>query len=507
MSQPSRTKRSVINATAAMVSKVIVLLLGFVSRTIFLKYLSIDYLGINGLFTNILTVLSFAELGIGNAIQYHMYKPVKTGDVASAAGLLNLYRKAYWFVSVVILVVGFVLTPFIQYLVQEPSVTESVQVIFLLYIINTASSYLFIYKQTVLIADQKAAIISVANSALAIVSNTIHIIILILTRNYLLYLVSTGICTVLVNYILSCYINRKYPWTKEINPKTVTKEDKTRIIKDVRDLTISKVAGVACNGTDNIIITKMISLSAVGYASNYILITGSVNGIVNSIINSFTGSIGNLNVDGQSEHKKQVFYELMMTVYLLYSFICIGLICLSDSFVAMVWGKQYVVEIQTVIWLVMIVFQSGMNYPAYTYRVSLGQFKEMKYVYVATAVLNIGLSILFAKYWGVAGVYAATVLSKALTSEIGDAYYACRNGFSGNLSEYCLKYLYYTTCGAVTLYIALTLLSSITGGGVGAFLLKGVIAAVIIVVCDVVFFSWTQPFKQLFRRVKGGLLK
>lgn len=499
----SRTKKSVKNITTAFIAKLLVLILGLVSRTIFLKCLSVDYLGVNGLFTNILTILSFAELGIGNAIQFHMYKPIKENNYEKSVGLLLLYKKAYNIVFLTVLVIGLAITPFIHYLIKtQPAINEDIKLIFVLYVINSAASYLFVYKQTVLVADQNAYIINIANSATTIITNILHISILLLTSNYILYLLSTTICTVTINGFLSLYIDRRYKWIKTTNKTKISQEYRKEIFKDVQDLTVSKVAGVACNGTDNIIISKMISVTSVGLASNYTLIINSASGIINAAISSLTGSIGNFNSGASIVQKNKVFHEIFLMNYLVYSFACIGLLSLSSSFVSLMWGEDLVLPFPTVLFLILIVFQSGMNFPAYTFRITMGFFEKMKCVYIITAVLNIGLSIALAIPFGMTGVFAATVISKALTSELGDGYYAYKYGCGKNLIAYVLLYLRYFLYGSVTTTIVLLISKKIVVTGVLSFLLKGAVAACLIIICDIVFFYRTKEFRDLIQRVK-----
>lgn len=194
--QTSRINKVTKNATVSSVCKVIDLILNFIVRTLFIKYLSEEYLGINGLFGNVLMLLSFAELGIGNAITYSLYKPIANEDKEKIKSIMNLFKVAYRIIATVVLIIGFALVPIIKWLIpieQIPHVQENIVVIYLIYLFNTVTSYFFTFKQTLIIADQKQYVVSIFSEISSIISAIVRCIVLVLTRNYLLYLIIQSI--------------------------------------------------------------------------------------------------------------------------------------------------------------------------------------------------------------------------------------------------------------------------------------------------------------------------
>ena len=505
----SRTKKSAINMSVSVMARLVSLVMGFVSRSIFLKFLSVDYLGINGLFSNVLLILSFAELGLGNVMLYNMYKPIKDQDEDAVCALMQLYKKAYTTIALIVLVVGVCLAPALKWLIKDtPNISENITAIYLLYIVNTASSYLFSYKQSILNADQNAYIISLVTSVASIVMNVIHIAVLYLTHSFYVYLVATILGSVGTNILLAIYVDRKYPFLKKKDYQPISAGTKKQIVKDVKALAISKVAGVACNGTDNIIITKMVNVASVGLASNYTTLINSSSGYIYQAISGLTGSIGNLNAQDDPVARGRVFDQVFMLCYLFFSYLSVGLMVLSDVFIGEVWlGKQFLLPETASIMLVLIVFQSGMNYTPYTFRTTLGYFEVMKYVYVGTAVLNIGLSIMFAKFWGITGVYAATILSKALSSEIGDGYYTYKFGLNRPVWKYFAKYAGYCALLAVSYILCKVAVGFVPLRGVAGFLCKSVLLSAVWIVFHVIFFSRNQNFRALLFRLKSLISK
>jgi len=500
----SRTKKSTVNAMCALIARMLTLILGFVSRAIFLKFLTTEYLGVNGLFSNVLTMLSFAELGIGNAIQFSLYKPLKEGDEDKIKTLMHFYKNAYKIIGISVLALGVALLPFMDFIVEEkPSITENLTLIYLLFIGNSAVSYLFSYKQTLFQADQKAYVVTLSNSCMAVIQNIVHILVLFLTKNYLVYLIGTIACTILNNLFIAWLANRRYPYLKDKEVNRLNSTEKKALFTNVKALSISKVAGVACNGTDNIIITKLLGLTSVGLVSNYTLIINTMSGMVYSMLTGMTGSVGNLNAEEDLQKRKQIFNQLMMLSYLIYASISTCLIVLINHFIAEVWlGAQYVIDMKTIVALVLIAFQSGMNFTAYTFRTTVGCFNEVKYIYVATAFLNIILSILLGKWLGLAGVFLATTISKLLTCELADGYYAYKRALNISPMKYFVKLISYYALFAVNVLICYLTIECISIAGLWGFLVKGCVCFALSNLVNILALYQTEAFRGLLKKVK-----
>ena len=195
--------------TVGMLSQLFTLLLSFVSRTIFIKYLTAEYLGISGLFSNVLTVLSFAELGIGDAMTYAMYKPVKEDNRKLVNQLMVVYKKAYTGIAIVVGTIGLLLSFFLNFIISEPpDIPESLQLIFWLYVINNMASYLLTYKKSILIAYQENYIISGVQQLSSVIQQIAQMIVLYFTRQYILYLIIQILCTILNNIIISIVVKK-----------------------------------------------------------------------------------------------------------------------------------------------------------------------------------------------------------------------------------------------------------------------------------------------------------
>lgn len=502
----NRTQKSVKNMTIGMLSQLFTLLLSFVSRTVFIKFLTAEYLGISGLFSNVLTVLSFAELGIGDAMTYAMYKPVKEDNRKLVNQLMVVYKKAYTGIAVVVGAIGLGLSFFLSFIIAEPpDIPESLQLIFWLYVVNNMASYILTYKKSILIAYQENYIVSEVQQIASLIQQIAQMIVLCFTKQYILYLIIQILCTILNNIIISVVVKKRYPWINEKDGEELPQEVSKEIFKNVKALSISKIAGVVSNGSDNIIISKFVGLSSVGVASNYTMIINSLNGVLWNGLSSLTSSFGNFNVDSTIGQRRKLFNELFLCSYWLYGFMTIGIITLANSFVQLWVGSNYLVPQGVVLALVLITYISGVNFPVYTYQSTLGMFDKMKIPYVLFAVFNILLSILLGKNWGLFGVYIATSITRLCTSEVSSGYYVYRYGLKLSPLKYLKKYVIYFLILILNILVTNYAVSLVQIAGIIGFSIKVVTCTV---VCNAIYFVCffrTTEFRNLLIRAKGLL--
>ena len=498
----NRTKSSLLNLSVGVISQAANLVVGFISRTLFIHFLSVEYLGITGLLTNVLTVLSFAELGIGEAMVYAMYKPAKENDLPTMRKLMKLYKKMYTIIGIAVGAIGVFMSFFAEYFVEStPNIPEKLQFIFVFYSVNNMLSYFLTYKKSLLIVYQKNYVVTSITQITTLCQHAVQIAIIAITRQYYLYLMIQMVFTVVNNLIISIVVNRKYPWIKEKEDEKLPVDIKKGITKNIKSLSIAKIAGVVSNGADNIIISKLCGLATVGLASNYTLITSSVNGILWSGLTSITSSFGNFNVDSSILRRRELFDDIYLCSYWLYSFFSICIVTLANSFIELWLGIDFVLSEIIVLALVWIVYIGGVNFPVYVYSTTLGMYDKMKYPYLASGILNIVLSILFGLKWDVFGIYLATSISRLFTSEVFGAYYVYKYGLQLSPLKYLLKY-----CASFALFIAnLTitkvLVSQIDVDGVMGFLLKIFVCVVVSNLIMLLVCFKTSAFKRVKTRI------
>lgn len=497
--EKSRTHNVSLNVVVALACQVLNLLINFISRTVFIATLDVEYLGVNGLFTNVLTILSFAELGIGNAIVFSMYKPLAEHDHPRLASLMALYKKAYRTIALVVLCAGVSVTPFLGAIIKDkPDIPENLTVLYWLFLLNTVLSYCAAYKKSIIIADQKNYIVLAVTEVIHVVQLVAQIACLYLLKSYILFLVLQIAGTFGSNIVASIVADRMYPYLKgSANP---LKKDETRqIFQNVRAMAAYKFGSVILNGTANILVSALVGVVEVGLVSNYVLLTNACSGILGKITDAFTASVGNLNTNADAKKKYDVFNKIFFITIWLYGFAAVGLITVFKSFVTAWIGPDFVIAPMVSIAIVLGFFVQGVHATACTYRVTLGYFVKGKFAPILSAILNIILSFVLFRFWGTAGIFLATPIARLLVIGTVDIAMIYKDAFKVSPIYYYLRY-----AGFLIVFVGVTLLCQLCLGFISISGWLGVAVEVVIVtvlynLVMLLLFGRTQMFKELLQ--------
>ena len=305
------------------------MLLSFASRTVFIYVLGEEYLGVNGLFSSILSVLSFSELGIGAAITYELYKPIADKDSEKIRSLMLFYKKAYFFIGSFILLAGLVLLPFLPYLMKETTGLVNVRVIYVLFLVNNAASYwLFSYKQNLLYCMQKNYVNALVTAGTSIAATVLQIVLLLALRKdpvtaFYAYTVSGLLLGIASNYALKYQADKMYPELCETGAAPLDRETKKHIFKNVTGLTVSNLCGIALTSADNILISAFISVGTVGVYGNYLTLKKYISRLMDTLFGSIAAGIGDVCAGEDTEKKEHLFRVLQFTYFWLYGFTAI----------------------------------------------------------------------------------------------------------------------------------------------------------------------------------------
>ena len=406
----SRLRMTVRNALWSYVSLGAGFVLRFVSRTVFLQCLDSGYLGINGLFSNVLGVLSFAELGIGTAMNFSLYAPAARDDREKLKSLLHCYKWAYRAVAAVILVLGLALVPFLHLLVQDPGGLGDIRVYYLIFLGNTLVSYFVSYKFSLVHAQQKGYLLTNLNTLTSAATTLLQVAALLMGRDYLCWLL-IGACAELgKNLLITRYLNRLYPWLRDRNVQPLTGQERQSLIGKVRALILHKLGEVSVHQTDNIIISCFVSLQAVGLISNYNLLMSTVSGGIGVLFSAVTGSLGNLIATESKQKQYDIFRICRFLSFWLYGFSAIALYVLATPFVKLWLGPQMVVE-DAVIGLILLNFYlMGQRICLNNMKTAAGLVERDQYVPLCQAAVNLVSSVVLVRWVGLPGVYLGTVL-------------------------------------------------------------------------------------------------
>ena len=454
MNRDSRTKNVLRNIVGGIGAQLFTTVLSFVCRTIFIKLLGATYLGVNGLFSNILSMLSLAELGIGSAIVFSMYKPIAENDERHVAKLMNFYRTAYRIIAVAVAVCGLALTPFLEVLIKEDtSQIHDLKLIYLLILSNTAVSYLVAYKGAMLNADQKNYVAVIIKNIFAVIQNGLQIVVLIVFNSFIAYLIVQIITTLMTNVVQAVYVNQKYPFLVAYKKERIDTVERKSILKNVRGMMMHKIGGFVLNGTDNLIISGLVGVVSVGLYSNYLMIITIVRSYITQITGATTASVGNLIAKETSQKSYEIFKIIFFAYNGIYSFCFVSFYVLFQPFIEWWIGKEYLLS-DAVVFIVLINFYlNGMQGCINNFTNATGLFWETRYKPVIECTVNLGVSIWLAKSIGLPGVFIGTLASFLATFWINPKL-VYRKQFNRSSWSYLLRFGLYS---AITVGSALGL--------------------------------------------------
>lgn len=406
-----RTNNSIINSIATLISNILSFIIAFVAQAIFIRILGAEYLGLNGLFTNLLSMLSIFELGIGNAIVFNLYKPIAENNEKKINSLMRFYKKTYNIIAFVILVAGILLMPFLKYIVTTNIKEINIYLVYVLFLISTVSSYIMTYKRNLIIANQKNYIINIIHMGYLVILNLSQLLIIYFTKNYYIYLIAKICCQLFENIIINIKANNDY---KYLNIKSADKLDKKTekdIFSRVRALFFHKIGGIIINGTDNIIISIFLGLQQVGLYTNYYTITSALTSLFGQIISSATASVGNLLISNNQKKSYEVFDKMRFLNSWISIFSAVSFMVIVQPFIRIWVGEEYLISIGTVAVITFNYFQKMQRISYSTFKDSAGIWREDKFVPLIESLLNIIFSIICLKLFGLAGVLMGTIIS------------------------------------------------------------------------------------------------
>ena len=498
----SRTKNSFRNSSVGSISQIISTILNFLVRTIFIYYLGSEYLGINGLFSNILYILNFAELGIGNAIIYKLYKPVANDDKEQIKTWIKFYRKIYMCIGIFVLIVGLLVIPFMPYIIKKaPNISESLILIYLLYLLETAGTYFFGYKRSVFLVYERNYVNSLIDLSFSGLKSLIQALILVFTQNFILYLIVYVVSTIISNIYISIKANKEYPFLKEKTSLRISKNEVKELWTNVKSLVMYKLGTTILSGTDNIIISMLIGIVAVGIYSNYSLIITAVSGVLWTALTGLTGSIGNLNTTDDNKKQEKIYNQTLFISCMLYGFAGVMMLVLLKPFIVLWIGEEYLLDDITVILLIVVLYLRGIAFASNVYRDTLGLFKQGRLAPLFCSIINIMLSVFLGKVMGIKGVFLATVISILITTFWYMPRIIYKEIFKTNFLNYFKKMIIFTIPFILSYCILYFIFINMPVGNIWILILESIITFLIISVIIVLTTFFTDEFKEVKKKI------
>lgn len=505
----SRTEYAVKNVLFGFVSKILLLLFSFISRTVFIYFLGNEYLGINGLYTQIISVLSFAELGFGTALNYMLYKPVAEGDSIKVVKLLAFYKNIYRIIATIVTIIGICLLPFLQYIVKgaDSLTLFDLRLYYAFFLFNSVVSYFTTYKLSYVNALQKNYIQTKCDTVIHIVSLVLQTLIIILTHNFLAYLITQSFVLLISRFFLALYLNKNFPILKVKSEAVLSKEERKPIFEEVKGVILHRFAGIAVHSTDSIIISAIsgAGVIAVGLISNYNIIIDGVKSFVVILFNSITAGFGNLVAVSTTENYRKTFLTANFINFWIYGFCAIAFFVLLPPFITLWLGAESLIDTWSFLLIIINTYMQGQMSIFINARDAKGNFGKDKWLAVLQALVNLIVSVVLAKKMGLVGVYIGTFVSN-LVFLIFRPLFTYKFLFKRSCKEYFMRFIGYSLsvlmAGVITYVVAKFILAEIT---VIRFIITAIAVVIIPNALFLILFFNTREFKNMTLKAKSVL--
>ena len=496
-----RTVKSSKSIITGIANKFILLVLAFVSRKIFIHYIGVEYLGINSLFSDVLNLLSMADLGFGIAIAYSYYEPLAKGDHEKLSALTGFYKRIYNIIALAVALIGLFMIPFLKYIVNMEQEIPHLYIYYVIILSNTVLSYLFVYKSTIITADQKGYLINRINIYINVIRTVLQCIALVLFESYLVYIILQSVGTLLNNFVISFIADKQYPFLK--NKNYLAAEEKRNIIENMKSVFLYKVAASLMGGTDSLIMSKICGTVIVGLYSNYLTITMQLTSVVQIVFQSLTASVGNLLLQKDTENSYIVFKQMQMISHWMSATISVCVLTLVQDFIVLWLGEEYLMSM-TMVWAIAanLYFSIAMQ-PIWSFREASGLYNKTKYVMLCTVVVNIALSVFLGIQMGAPGVILASVIARLTTyfwyepALIFKLYFQKKSSgyYFDFLVSCCLIVISYFVINVVSYYFRLTSLSILN------WFIKAIISIFVIFSFYLLRYHKKNEFRELRNKV------
>lgn len=500
-----RVTNSKRNAIVSCMGQLLNFFIKFVLRTIFVYTLGKEYLGINGLFTNLLTFLSLAELGIGTAITCNLYKPLEENNKNEIKALMEFYQKAYLLIALFVGTVGILLTPFLQFFIKEmPQNIPNIRLIYVLFVLNSAFSYLWSYKGTLISADQKDRVVTLNRYIFTVLGVILQIIVLYIYHSYIGFLVIQLSITILQNISISIIADMLYPYLRDKTKDVLSSITKKQIYDNTSALMFHNVGNVIVFSTDNILLSKMFGLDIVGLYANYSLIISSIETMYRSLFSAIMGSVGNLKVSTDKEHQEVVYYRVLFINYVIVSYCVSAFMIVVEPFINVWVGKQYLLGYSIVIALGINCYIKGMRQSTIMFNSAYGLYVHYRYMPIPEVLINIIVSVILAKLVGPVGVFLGTIISSVFTCVWKEPSVLLKNGFGCGIKNYWKKYIKYLVVVATINVIAFAIVALIQlNNQIIEIIARLMICTLVYIILNALLFKNEDEYKYIISLIKS----
>ena len=503
-----RINNSIKNIYISIVTQIVIVFLGFLSRKVFLDNLGSEYLGINGLLTNILSMLSLVEGGIGTSIVYNLYKPLAENNIEKITALVQLYKKLYGILAIVIFILSMIMYMFLGTFIKDGTTVPFVGVVYFIFVIKNIVSYLNAHKWSLINADQKGYIIDKYNLIFNVITTIAKIVVLQVTKNYILFLSIELLIFIVQNIYNGKIVNDRYPYINTKKKNKVDEETRYNLITNVKAIFLHNIGTYCVFGTDNLLISSFVGLTTVGLYSNYTMITTQLSSLLTPVINGIGASVGNLIATESKEKTYQIFNVTYLINFWIYSFCVIFLYNLLEPFINWWLGEGLLLDKLTFLFILINFYLTGLRSTVNIFKSRAGIFTNDKYVPLLESVINLVSSIILVRYFGLAGIFMGTTISTISIPLWTQSKLVYNKVFDKSVLEYFKKYILYVLLTLITGVIAKYMCNILVNGtDFISLVLKGIICVTVVNSIYLLVFYKTNEFKYILNILKPIIFK
>lgn len=475
----TRTELAMRNTIIAFAGQCISLISSFIVRFAFIHTLSATYLGLNGLFSDLLTVFSFADLGIATAMAYSLYRPIAQNDRKTIISIMSVFKKAYILIGSLILLIGIIFLPFYRVFMKEIPDISNLNLIYLLYVINTAISYFYSYRRTLLISAQKKYKDVLVSASVQICAVIFYLFILYITKNFIFYLCIMVTATFFTNFIASKITLKEYPYLTE-KPKPLDIEIQKELKKNIGAMVFHKIGGMVRNSTDNLLISKFLGLAITGIYSNYSMIVHGLTNIIGQVFSSVVSSVGNLHVEKSTEEQKRVFYNIFFLNHWIAGFCASSIFILANHFIVLYAGEEYLFSISITASICLKFYLDMMRKTQWMFCEAAGIYWNGKTKPLWEAGINLVASIVLVQYIGIAGIFLGTIISIVFVDFSVEPHLVFKYILKDNSKKYYTKLIMYIFQTIIVSGITYFCCSFLGNKGMIGFIIKVPVCVIIV---------------------------
>lgn len=503
-----RIQNTIKNMHMLMINQIIILGLMLISRKVFIDSLGTEYLGINGLLTSILSMLSLVEGGIGTSIVYNLYKPLADNDIPKITALVQLYKKIYGILAIIIFVLSSIMYIFLENFIKGGSEIPYIGVIYYIFVFRNIISYLNAHKWSLITADQKGYIIAKYNMIFSVITTIAKIVVIEITKSYILFLIIEIIIVLVQNIYNGKVVNDRYPYIKSKQKYNIDAYTKENMITNVKALFLHNIGNWCVFGTDNILISAFVGVKNVGLYSNYTMIINQLAALFTPILNSIGASVGNMIATESKSKNYEVFKVTYMINFWIYSFSSIFLYNLLEPFINWWLGDGLLLDKLTFLVILINFYTTGMRSSINTFKSKAGIFKEDRHMPLIESIINLGTSLILVRYFGLAGILMGTTISSLTIPVWIQSKLVYNKVFNKSVVEYFRRYIVYVVLtlfsGVITTYICNTIMIR---NAFISLIIKGVLCVAIINATYIIVFYNTEEFKYIYNIIKPMIYK